>query len=51
MNISGFLDEGRGRPVVVVEGLVERSEERVDVKERVVEEEISWALFLGFRMP
>lgn len=50
-NISDFLVEVRGRPAVVAEELVERREDRVDVKERVVEEDISWALFLGLRMP
>lgn len=51
MKISDFLVEGRGRPVLVEEVLVERREASVDVKERVVEEEISRVLVLGLRMP
>ena len=44
--MSSFVFEGRGRPgfVVELEALWERREESVDVKARLVEEDISFSL-------
>jgi hypothetical protein len=49
---SGF-EEGRARPLDVRELEVEdaRREDSWEVKARVVEEEISFVVDLGFRMP
>lgn len=48
-----FLEdlEGRGRPVVVLLGAVESKLERLEEKAREVEEEISFGVFFGLRMP
>jgi hypothetical protein len=52
VNRSG-LEEGRARPLVVRKLELDdaRREESWDVKARVVEEEISFVVDLGLRMP
>ena len=53
MKISVFVFEGRGRPadVRLEEEVVESRLESVDVKARLVDEEISLGVFLGLRIP
>ena len=53
MKISAFVFEGRGRPadVGLEEEVVERRLDRVEVKARLVDEEISLGVFLGLRIP
>ena len=52
MNISDLFLEGRGRPALV-EALeeFERRLESVEENARLVDEEISFAVFFGFRIP
>jgi len=52
VKMSGLFLEGRGRPGfwAVLLG-VEIREESVDVKARLVDEEISLGVFLGLRIP
>ncbi len=52
--MSDLLFEGLARPAVVRDvelDEVERRLERVDVKARLVDEEISLTVFLGLRIP
>ena len=49
--MSDLFFEGRGRPRCWVVEEVERRLERVDVKARLVEEEISLGVYLGLRIP
>jgi hypothetical protein len=53
VRISVFVFEGRGRPadVGLEEEVLERRLESVDVKARLVDEEISLGVFLGLRIP
>ena len=53
VKISVFVFEGRGRPadVGLEEEVVVRRLESVDVKARLVDEEISLGVFLGLRIP